>query len=53
MPKKRKEHDPHHIFEDDKGVAAVKNQLNESYQSGVIEEMHNNKAIHHYNNQKN
>lgn len=42
------------LFEDEKeGVAAVQNQLNESYQSGVIEDqLHNNRAIHTFNNQK-
>ncbi|MFC2948653.1 hypothetical protein [Virgibacillus sediminis] len=53
MPKNKKNNNPLNIFEDEKGVAAVRNQLNESYQSGVIEEMHNNKGIHHYNNKKN
>ncbi|MHA6251165.1 hypothetical protein [Oceanobacillus sp. CAU 1775] len=39
------------FLEDDKGVQAVKNQLNESYQSGVVEDqLDNNKGIHHYNN---
>ena len=42
-----------HFFEDPEGVAAVQNQLNESYQSGVIEDqLHNNKDIYTYNNQK-
>ncbi|MFD2761847.1 hypothetical protein [Lentibacillus juripiscarius] len=42
--------------EDKKGIAAVQNQLFESYQSGVIddkENLSNNRGIHHYNNQKN
>ena len=35
-------------FEDDKGVQAVQNQLNESYQSGVVEDQSENyKGIHH------
>lgn len=41
--------------EDDKGVAAVKNQLNESYQSGVMkdkEQLANNRSIYTFNNQK-
>ncbi|GAB3065284.1 hypothetical protein [Virgibacillus ainsalahensis] len=53
MSKKKKDNHPENIFEDEKGVAAVQNQLNESYQSGVIEQLHNNKGIHKYNNQKN
>lgn len=41
------------VLEDKDGVAAVRNQLFESYQSGVVEDqLHNNKAIHHFNNQK-
>lgn len=41
------------VFEDNDGVAAVQNQLNESYQSGVIEDqLKNNKNIYTYNNQK-
>jgi len=39
------------LFTDPKGVQAVKNQLNQSYQSGVIEdELDNNRGIHHFNN---
>ncbi|AIF43198.1 hypothetical protein [Virgibacillus sp. SK37] len=54
MAKKEKRHTPERMFEDETGVAAVQNQLNESYQSGVIEDqLHNNKAIHTFNNQKN
>ena len=53
VAKKKKNNKPAHLIEDNEGVAAVQNQLNESYQSGVIEEMHNNKAVHTYNNQKN
>lgn len=42
------------LFEDNDGVAAVQNQLNESYQSGVIEgQLHNNKSIYTFNNRKN
>lgn len=41
------------VFEDNDGVAAVQNQLNESYQSGVIEDqLKNNRNIYTYNNQK-
>lgn len=54
MAKKKKNQRPkQQIYEDREGVAAVQNQLNESYQSGVIEEMHNNKNVHTFNNQKN
>lgn len=53
MVKKKKANKPAHLIEDNEGVAAVQNQLNESYQSGVIEEMHNNKNVHTFNNQKN
>ncbi|MFD1362259.1 hypothetical protein [Lentibacillus salinarum] len=45
-----------HFFEDKKGISAVKNQLFESYQKGVIEDkdkLSNNRNIHTYNNQKN
>lgn len=42
------------LFEDNDGIAAVQNQLNESYQSGVIDDqLHNNKAINTFNNRKN
>ncbi len=41
------------LFIDEKGIATVKNQLNESYQSGVIEQLHNNKGIYTFNNRKN
>lgn len=38
-------------FEDNKGVQSVQNQLNESYQSDVVEDqLENNKGIHHFNN---
>lgn len=39
-------------MEDKKGIATVQNQLNKSYQSGVIDQLNNNKSIHTYNNQK-
>ncbi|MCF3943337.1 hypothetical protein [Oceanobacillus alkalisoli] len=39
------------LYTDPKGVETVKNQLNESYQSGVIEnQLENNRGIHHFNN---
>jgi hypothetical protein len=42
-----------YVFEDNDGVAAVQNQLFKSYQSGVVEDqLHNNKNIHYFNNQK-
>lgn len=38
-------------FVDPKGVDAVKQQINESYQTGVIEDqLENNRGIHHFNN---
>ncbi|WP_175631818.1 hypothetical protein [Virgibacillus siamensis] len=43
------------LFEDKEGIAAVQNQLIESYQSGVIEDkenLSNNRSIHTFNNQK-
>lgn len=41
------------LREDKKGIAAVQNQLFESYQSGVVEDqLHNNRNIHYFNNQK-
>ncbi|WP_192869545.1 hypothetical protein [Lentibacillus sediminis] len=52
MAKKKGRHTPEKFFQDETGVAAVQNQLNESYQSGVIDQLDNNKGIHHYNNQK-
>lgn len=37
---------------EDNGVQAIKNQIMESYQDGVIEDqLKNNRAIHTYNNQ--
>ncbi|MFZ3578217.1 hypothetical protein [Virgibacillus sp. DJP39] len=42
------------LHEDKKGIAVVQNQLFESYQSGVVEDqLHNNRNIHTFNNQKN
>jgi hypothetical protein len=44
----------HKLFEDPKGIAAVQNQLFESYQSGVVEDqLHNNRGIWTFNNRKN
>lgn len=41
------------LREEKDGIEAVKNQLIESYQSGVVEDqLHNNKNIHYFNNQK-
>ncbi|CDQ39315.1 hypothetical protein BN990_01610 [Virgibacillus salexigens] len=53
LSKEKRDNQPQNIFEDEKGVAAVQNQLNESYQSGVIEQRHNNKGIYTFNNRKN
>jgi hypothetical protein len=48
MPKQKKQTT---LYTDPKGVEAVKNQLNESYQSGVIEDqLENNRGVHHFNN---
>jgi hypothetical protein len=52
LSKQKKDNSPENIFEDEKGVAAVQNQLNESYQSGVVEQLHNNKNIHTFNNRR-
>jgi len=50
MSKKNK-NKKNQLFEDNKGVQAVQNQLNESYQSGVVEDqLENNRGIHHFNN---
>ncbi|MCT1901101.1 hypothetical protein [Oceanobacillus sojae] len=50
MSKKNK-NKKNQLFEDNKGVQAVQNQLNESYQSGVVEDqLANNRGIHHFNN---
>ncbi|MFD1068157.1 hypothetical protein [Oceanobacillus locisalsi] len=39
------------FFKDNKGVQAVQNQLNESYQSGVVEDqLENNRGVNHFNN---
>ncbi|GFZ86456.1 hypothetical protein GCM10010978_27970 [Compostibacillus humi] len=41
------------LFEDKDGVQAVRNQLFESYQVGVVDdELDNNIGIYHFNNQK-
>ncbi|WP_339177146.1 hypothetical protein [Oceanobacillus sp. FSL W7-1293] len=52
MSKKNKnKNKKNQLFEDNKGVQAVQNQLNESYQSGVVEDqLENNRGIHHFNN---
>jgi hypothetical protein len=48
-----KKKDQNKLFEDPSGVSAVKNQLFESYQSGVVEDqLHNNKGIWTFNNRK-
>lgn len=40
--------------EDHDGIQSVRNQLFESYQTGVVEDqLDNNIGIHHFNNQKN
>ncbi|MFD1038138.1 hypothetical protein ACFQ3N_06900 [Virgibacillus byunsanensis] len=53
MVKKEKKQKKETFFEDKDGVAAVQNQLNESYQSGVVEDqLHNNRGIYTFNNQK-
>ncbi len=50
MSKKNKKQDAY--FKDNQGIAAIQNQINESYQSGVIEDkLNNNKDIFTYNNQ--
>lgn len=39
------------LVEDNQGVHTVQNQLNESFQKGVIEEqLENNKGVNHFNN---
>ncbi|WP_158595069.1 hypothetical protein [Oceanobacillus piezotolerans] len=41
------------LSEDTDGIQSVRNQLFESYQSGVVDdELHNNIGIHHFNNAK-
>ncbi|WP_197025085.1 hypothetical protein [Paucisalibacillus sp. EB02] len=48
-----KKKDQNKLFEDPSGVSAVKNQLFESYQSGVVEDqLHNNRGIWTFNNRK-
>jgi len=50
LSKKDKKHDAY--FKDNQGIASIQNQINESYQSGVIEDkLNNNKDIYTYNNQ--
>ncbi|MUV39322.1 hypothetical protein JNUCC1_03198 [Lentibacillus sp. JNUCC-1] len=50
---KKKPSEKNNLFDDKDGTAAVQNQLNESYQKGVIEDqLDNNKGIHTFNNQK-
>lgn len=49
MSKKPKKKDPY--FEEKQGISEISNQINESYQSGVIEDkLNNNKDIYTYNN---
>lgn len=51
LSKKDKKQDAY--FKDNQGISAIKNQINESYQSGVIEDkLNNNKDIYTFNNQK-
>lgn len=53
MMDEKKDYKKQSLIEDESGIATVKNQLFESYQSGVVEDqLHNNKAIHTFNNQK-
>ncbi|MBS3682018.1 hypothetical protein KGF86_17640 [Ornithinibacillus massiliensis] len=53
MARNNKNKNKHKLFEDPSGVSAVKNQLFESYQSGVVEDqLHNNKGIWTFNNRK-
>lgn len=43
------------FLENKKGISTVRNQLIESYQSGVIEDkenLSNNRGVNYYNNQK-
>ena len=50
LTKKDKKKDAY--FKDNQGIATVRNQLNESYQSGVIEDkLNNNRDIYTFNNQ--
>lgn len=40
------------LYETKNGIEIVKNQLIESYQSGVVEDhLKNNRSVHSYNNQ--
>ncbi|WP_179134527.1 hypothetical protein [Oceanobacillus timonensis] len=51
MSKKGEKKKNNDFFKDNKGVQAVQNQLNESYQSGVVEDqLKNNKGVNHFNN---
>jgi len=50
LSKKDKKQDTY--FKDNQGIASIQNQINESYQSGVIEDkLNNNKDIYTFNNQ--
>jgi len=43
---------PRELYETKNGVEIIKNQLIESYQSGVVEDrLKNNRAVHSFNNQ--
>lgn len=51
MAKRKRKNDE---INENEGVQSVRNQLNESYQRGVIEDqLENNRGIHHFNNRKN
>ena len=51
MHLKKQDKKQNKLFSDPKGIDVIKNQLNESYQSGVIEDqLENNRGIHHFNN---
>ena len=51
MSKKDKKKDTY--FKDNQGIASIQNQINDSYQSGVIEDkLNNNKDIYTFNNQR-
>jgi|GEM_PF-1711702 len=50
MTKNPKKDDPY--YRDNQKMSAIQNQINKSYQSGVLEDrLSNNKRIHTYNNQ--
>ncbi|HLS59632.1 MAG TPA: hypothetical protein VK044_00685 [Virgibacillus sp.] len=50
MSKDRKKEDPY--YRDNQKISAIQNQINKSYQSGVLEDkLSNNKSIYTYNNQ--